>query len=68
MNAETPRANNRNCREETAAEQSAPSTTNFVIGDKPNNVHKPNKDRSTNTLQGETGKPRDYAKISFLIS
>ncbi len=63
MNAETSRANNGNCREETAAEQSAPSTTNLVIGDKPNKVHKPNKDRSTNTLQGETGKPRDYANI-----
>ena len=63
VNAETPRANNRDCREETAAEQSAPSTTSLVIGDKPNKVHKPNKDRSTNTLQGETGKPRDYANI-----
>ena len=27
---------------------------------KPNKVHKSNKDRSTNTLQGETGKQRDY--------
>ncbi len=48
VNAEASRANNRNCREETAAEIS---------------FHKPNKDRSTNTLQGETGKPRDYANI-----
>ena len=31
VNAETSRTNNRNCREETAAEQSAPSTTNLVI-------------------------------------